>query len=126
VKRPQVTSWLCRLCRQTGRERLKLYSVFTSSADRGERSSSCPSRLTPGKQSQYPLNRRLGGPQTLSGLWRREKSIALWNSNPDHPAQTSVTAPTKLSRDFRVLPAQKVTRKCNFMVLWKVSCDRIS
>jgi hypothetical protein len=38
----------------------------------------CPGALNPGKMSQYPRGRRLGGPQIRSrAIWRRENPLAL-------------------------------------------------
>jgi hypothetical protein len=41
------------------------------------------------KSHRYPLDRRLGGPQSLSGRGTEEKnSQPRWDSNPDHPARS--------------------------------------
>jgi len=51
-----------------GEKRYSSYSFLTSALDGGEWSASRPGRaLTPGKDPQYPLDRRLGGPQSQSG-----------------------------------------------------------
>jgi hypothetical protein len=55
---------------------------LTSALDGGEWSASCPGHFTPGKEPQYPLDRRLVGPRE-----RAEKNllpllgIKLWPSN---------------------------------------------
>jgi hypothetical protein len=42
--------------------------------------------LSQGKSPQYPLNRRLGGPQSQSGHSVLEKNPQpRWELNPDHP-----------------------------------------
>jgi hypothetical protein len=41
-----------------------------------------------GKSSQYPLDRRLGGPQGQSGHWSRENSCSCCESNTGHPASS--------------------------------------
>jgi hypothetical protein len=51
-----------------GGEEVQLYSFLTSALDGGEWSASRPCRALPwGKDPRYPLNRRLGGPQSRSG-----------------------------------------------------------
>jgi hypothetical protein len=52
----------------------------------------------PGKKSQYPLNRRLGGPKSQSGRGGKEKQSLLclcWKSNPDHAVHSLVTIVTE-------------------------------
>jgi hypothetical protein len=50
------------------KRRYSSYSLLTSALDGGEWSASRPGRALPrGKDPQYPLYRRLGGPQTQSG-----------------------------------------------------------
>jgi hypothetical protein len=39
--------------------------------DEGGWSTPCPGRFTPGKETWYPLYRRLGGPQDWSGRVRK-------------------------------------------------------
>jgi hypothetical protein len=54
--------------RRLGERRYSSYSFSTSALDRGEWSASRPSRALPrGNDPQYPLYRRLGGPQSPSG-----------------------------------------------------------
>jgi hypothetical protein len=51
-----------------GERRYSTYSFTTSALDRGECSASRPGRaLLPRKGPRYPLDRRLGGPQSRSG-----------------------------------------------------------
>jgi hypothetical protein len=51
-----------------GERRYTSYSFLTLALDEGEWSASRPSRaLPPGKGCRYPLNMRLGGPQSWSG-----------------------------------------------------------
>jgi len=50
-----------------------------------------------GKSTQYPLNRRLDGPQSQSGCNAEEKnSLPTRNPNPGHPAHSLVTMVTEL------------------------------
>jgi hypothetical protein len=54
-----------------------------------------------GRNSTYPLDRRLGGSQSLSGLWRRETVPFLPpppESNPCRPARSLVPILTELPR----------------------------
>ena len=46
---------------------------LTSALDRGKWSTPTPSRFTPWKETQYPLNKRLDGPQGRCGLVRTIK-----------------------------------------------------
>jgi hypothetical protein len=46
-----------------------------NSALDGGASTSCPSCFTPRKETQYPLNRRLGGPQNRSRHFVKEKYL---------------------------------------------------
>jgi hypothetical protein len=51
-----------------------LQSFLTLVLDGGKWLTSCSSSFTPGKETQYPLNRRLGGPQSWPGQFlKREK-----------------------------------------------------
>jgi len=55
-------------CRRQGGEKYSSYSFLTSALDGGEWSASRPGRALPlGKDLRYPLDRRLGGPQSWSG-----------------------------------------------------------
>jgi len=47
-----------------------------------------PSCCTPGKESQYPMNGRLGGPQSRSGWFRRRVNLA----------PTGIRTPDRLAR----------------------------
>jgi hypothetical protein len=51
-----------------------IHIFLTSALDGGEWSASLPGRFTPGKEPRYPLDRRLGGPQSRSGR-RGEETI---------------------------------------------------
>jgi hypothetical protein len=56
------------------------------------------------KSTWYPLDRRLGGPQSRSGRGGEEKNSqpppGIEPSNPDRPARSLVAIPTELSRLF--------------------------
>ena len=48
-----------------------------------------------------------------AGLDSGEQSLLRFGiQTPDCPSHTTVTVPTALSRDLRLRPAQKFTRKC--------------
>jgi hypothetical protein len=65
LKLSHYTPW-----RRLGERRYSSYSFSTSALDGGEWSASCCGRaLTSGKGRRYPLDRRLGGPQSRS--WHR-------------------------------------------------------
>jgi hypothetical protein len=68
-----------------------------SALDEGDWSASRPGRFTPqGTSPRYPLDRRLGGPQSLSGLCGEEENrIPAGNRTP---AVQPLDIPTELSR----------------------------
>jgi hypothetical protein len=78
-----------------------------------------PRRFTSqGKSPQYPLDRRLGGPQSRSGRSGEEKnSQPRWESKPRNPIfQPVVSAiPTELSQLLDLGWAEKL-----LLALWKV------
>jgi hypothetical protein len=61
-----------------------------------------PAALSPKKNHWYPLDRRFGGVQSRSGRGGEEKNSqpppGIELLNPDRPARSLVTIPTKLSR----------------------------
>jgi hypothetical protein len=62
---------------------------MTSVLDGGEWSASRPSCFTPGKDTPYPLDRKLGGPQSWYGHCGLKKiSSPFQESNPDRPASS--------------------------------------
>jgi hypothetical protein len=61
-----------------------IYVFLTSALVGGEWSASRPGCFTPRRKSpQYPLNKRLSGPQSWSGTWRTESSWLYQYSNYD-------------------------------------------
>jgi hypothetical protein len=73
VKLSHYTPW-----RRLGGEDVYYYSFLTSALNGGEWSASRPSRALPqGKDPRYPLDRRLGGPQSWSGKEARGKNHLL-------------------------------------------------
>jgi len=50
-----------------------LHSFLTSALEGGEWSTPHTGKFIPGKDPRYPLNRTLGGPQSLSGRYGKEK-----------------------------------------------------
>ena len=83
-------------------EGLVLHSFLTSALDGGDWWTSRPGRCTPGKESRYPLNRTLGGPQNRSGRYREEESLfplLAFDPRTLQPVTYSrCTVPTTLSR----------------------------
>jgi hypothetical protein len=61
--------------RHVRREEVQHHSFLILALEAGEWSISCPTCLTPRKESQYPLSRRLGGPQSRSGCFTDEKNF---------------------------------------------------
>jgi hypothetical protein len=75
-----------------GGRRYSSHSFLTSTLAGGEQSASLPGRaLAREKNSRYPLNRRLGGPQSQSGhrgYWKN--SFPCRGLNPARPVDQSV------------------------------------
>jgi hypothetical protein len=86
VKLSRYTPW--------GERMYSSYSFLTSALDGGEWSASAsrPGRaLPPGKEPRYPLDRRLGGPQSRSGRRGEKKNLPLSGiepRSPDRPARS--------------------------------------
>jgi hypothetical protein len=62
-----------------------------------------PAALPPGKKPRYPLDRRLGGPQSRSER-REEISWPYWGSNSDPSVVQSVASPYT---DYAILDNDK-------------------
>jgi hypothetical protein len=64
--------------------------TLTSALDGGEWSASRPGRFTQGKRPWYPLDRRLGGPQSRPESGGKEKNSQPQPElePPDHPAHS--------------------------------------
>jgi hypothetical protein len=56
--------------------KLELLSFLTSAPDSGKLAASRPCRFISGKETRYPLNRRLGGPQGRSGWFRKDVNLS--------------------------------------------------
>jgi hypothetical protein len=79
----------------TGGLEVQLYSFSTFVLVGGEWSTTCS---TSGKETQYPLNSRLGGPQSRSGHFREQKiSFRLPGFKPDYSAHSLVSISITLS-----------------------------
>ena len=79
-----------------GGEEVQLHPFLTSSVDGGERSASRPSRCTTGKPPpppQYSFSRRLGGPQSRSGSFGKERTSYLYQKSNPGPSGPWPTAP---------------------------------
>jgi hypothetical protein len=84
---------------------------LTLALDGGEWSASCPGRFTLGKESQYPLDRRLDGPQSVWTLWRREKSRTA--------AGKGTPAVQPIARRWAIpVPSAKERRSVKTMCIW--------
>jgi hypothetical protein len=82
-----------------GKVEVQLHMFLTLALDGGEWSASCPCFFIPGKESWYPTDRRLGGPQRWFGHdGKEEKSLPCpyLESNPDHLTCSLVTILTEL------------------------------
>ena len=72
-------------------------STRTSALDRTRWLNSCPGHFKTGKERQYFLNRRLGGPQRLSGHFEEEKNFVRTRIRiRNHPASGIFTTLTIL------------------------------
>ena len=58
----------------------------------GELSTSRSGRCTPGKEPRYPLNRRVGGPQSRSGRLGEERLACAEARTPNRPACSQINA----------------------------------
>jgi hypothetical protein len=61
----------------------------TSALTRGEWSASRPGRYTSGERSQYPLDKRLGGPQSRCGRREEEKILGPTRTQTPTPRSSS-------------------------------------
>jgi hypothetical protein len=78
-------------------------ALFDLGTEGGEWSASRPGRFTPRERAPfYPLDRRLGGPQSRSGRGGEEKNSqpppAIEPEYTDRPAHIPVSIPSELSR----------------------------
>jgi hypothetical protein len=100
---------------------VQLHSFLTSALDGDKRSTSCPSHFTSGKERWYPLNRRLGGTQSQSGLLEKRKiSCPYWDSNQWSSSPQLVATPTVLLWLLQVTLNYKYisnTSDCGILVL---------
>ena len=77
-----------------GEQRYSSTLIQTSALEGGERSASRPGSTLPPGKTRYPLYRRLGGPQGLSGLVR--KILPHRDSIPGPSSPQAVAIPTTL------------------------------
>jgi hypothetical protein len=76
----------------------QIYPFLTSVLDGSQWSKPHPSYFTPGKEPQFPLNRRQGALQRWSGHFEGEESLVPARiQDPDRPLHTVVNTPTTLS-----------------------------
>jgi hypothetical protein len=67
-----------------------LFSL-TAELDGGRRLTPRPGRFTPGKESRYPLYKRLGGPQGRSGRAWKISSPPVFEPQTVHPVASRYT-----------------------------------
>jgi hypothetical protein len=99
---------------------VQLHIFLTSELDGGERSTSHYSCFMPGKEPQYPLNWRLGGPWSWSGqLEKRKISYSAKIQTTDHAACILATTQTQLSNIMVIsnLYSSQTFKKCTGMTL---------
>lgn len=70
-----------------GRVEAQLHSILTLAADGGEWPALCPGSTIQGKQPQFPMDRRLDGPQRLSCCYG-EISWPSWESTLIPPSSS--------------------------------------
>jgi len=75
-----------------GGRQILLHSFLNTTPDGGEWLASRPGRFTPDKERRYPLNRRLGGPQSrFRGFVKRYKFLVPTGiRTPNRPARSLV------------------------------------
>jgi hypothetical protein len=97
---PRKVKWsLSTPWRHIGGVEVWLHSCLTLAVYGDEWWTSHPSCFNSKKESLYPLNRRLCGPQSQSGHFGEEKSLAPTTiQTPGHPAHSVVTIVTTLPR----------------------------
>jgi hypothetical protein len=77
---------------------------LTSAMNEIEWSASRTCRFTPRKSLRYPLNRRVGGLQSRTGVYRGKKNLfPCQEENPGRPARIPVTIQTHQPRISRFL-----------------------
>jgi hypothetical protein len=78
----------CYAMKTNGRLEVRALPFLISALDGGEWSASHPGRFTSGgNQPRYPLDRRLGGPQSQSEHYGEEKNLPPFREwNPGRPA----------------------------------------
>jgi hypothetical protein len=64
--------------------------ILTSTLVRGEWSASRPGRFTPGKEPRYPLNKRMGGPQSWFERRREERILDSIGTRTPTPQSSSL------------------------------------
>jgi rRNA maturation protein Nop10 len=74
-----------------GEQRYSSTLSLTSALDGGGWSTPRPGRFTPGKESRYPLYRRLGWPQGRSGRVRKISLPPGFDLRTVHPVASSYT-----------------------------------
>jgi hypothetical protein len=100
--------------RNKGSERECRYSFilsFTSTLGGGGWSTSRPGRFTPGKETRYPLHRRLGGPQNMSGGLRKISPTLGFDPRTVQPL-TSCYTDSAVPAHFHYVYYMYYMRKC--------------
>ena len=96
-----------------------LYPFMTTAVEGGEGSASRPVRCLPPGKSQYPLYRRLGGPQVRSGQARKVSPPPGFDPRTVQPVASSYT-------DYATRPTPHESRESKFVVLYVHTPCRVS
>ena len=85
---PKILQYsLSKYWRHIGWAEVELHSFLTSGPNGGELSTTGSGRFTPAKEHRYPLNRRLGGPQSwLNALEKRKTLLHTLIRTPHRPS----------------------------------------
>jgi hypothetical protein len=105
-----------------GERKCRAYSFLPWALEWGEWSTSRPScALPPGKDPQYALDRRLGGPQSCSEYRARGKILCLCRgSNPSRPVCSRTPYWLSCWVDFIIISIDYLFTLKHFIRLWIV------
>lgn len=90
-----------------------LHSFVNAALGGGMRPTSGPGRFTSGEELQYPLNERLGKPQSRSACFGEEKGLLVMPAIAHLTAQHRSTASDPNRHNTRYLPARILFLNCS-------------